>query len=242
MTTVFKYTSLIAFIALFSVTAQQVVAQQGSGKKSGSSTKQGDTIVLFDGTNLDQWRGYKQEAVGAGWKIDDGILKFDGSGGGDIVTREKFGNYEFCFEWAVTEGANSGVMYKVSLGDGAPYLSGPEYQVLDDSKHRDGGNPLTSAASLYGLYTRGDTKTRPVGEWNTGKIVIMGQKVQHWLNGELAVETEIGSDDWNKRVANSKFRDWKKFGVNKEGHICLQDHGDEVWYRNLTVTPLSGEK
>ncbi|MCP4080180.1 MAG: DUF1080 domain-containing protein [Planctomycetaceae bacterium] len=202
------------------------------------SPKSGEEIVLFDGKNLDQWRGYGQEAIGSGWKVEDGILKFDGSGGGDIITKETFKDFEFVFDWAVTDGANSGVMYKVSLGDNAPYLSGPEYQILDDAKHGDGKNPLTSAASLYGLYSSGDAKPNPVGEWNQGKIVISGNKIQHWLNGKLAVEAELGSPDWNERLNKSKFKDWKKFAVNKEGHLCLQDHGNEVWFRNLKVTKL----
>ncbi|MDG2012476.1 MAG: DUF1080 domain-containing protein [Pirellulaceae bacterium] len=205
------------------------------------SPKSGEEVVLFDGKNLDQWRGYGQEAIGQGWKVEDGILKFDGSGGGDIITKETFKNFVFTFDWAVTEGANSGVMYKVGLGDSAPYLSGPEYQILDDAKHNDGKNPLTSAASLYGLFPSGDAKTNPVGAWNQGKIVISGNTIQHWLNGKLAVETEVGSPDWNKRLNKSKFKDWKKFAVNKEGHLCLQDHGDEVWFKNLKVTKLDND-
>lgn len=230
MTTAFKYSISLAILFAF-VFSVPVIAQEVSSKKQ-------EEIVLFDGTNLDHWRGYHQEATGEGWKVEDGILKFDGSGGGDIITKEKFGNFVFTFEWAVTEGANSGIMYKVGLGDNAPYLTGPEYQILDDANHGDGKSSLTSAAALYGLYSRGDTKTKPVGEWNTGKIIIHGNKVQHWLNGELAVEAEIGSDEWNEKVGASKFKDWKKFGVNAAGHLCLQDHGDEVWFRNLKVTPL----
>ena len=200
------------------------------------------TIVLFDGTSLDHWRGYHHEEIGDGWKIEDDVLKFDGSKSGDIITKRKFGNFEFTFEWAVTEGANSGVMYKVSTGDNASYFTGPEYQILDDANHHDGKNPLTSAGSLYGLYSPGDARSRPVGEWNTGKIVINGNKVQHWLNGKLAVEAEIGSDEWNEKVANSKFREWKKFAVNESGHLCLQDHGNEAWFRNIKITPIVGDK
>lgn len=222
----------------FSFAALLVLTGCSFANAQDKSADAGEEIVLFDGSNLDHWRGYGQEAIGKGWKVEDGILKFDGSGGGDIVTKEKFKNFVFTFDWAVTPGANSGIMYKVGMGDGAPYLTGPEYQILDDSKHADGGNPLTSAAALYGLYPRGDAETSNVGEWNTGKIVIVGDKVQHWLNGKLAVEAEIGSDDWKQRLNKSKFKDWKKFAVNGEGHLCLQDHGDEVWYRNLKVTKL----
>jgi len=202
------------------------------------SANQGEEIVLLNSDDLNQWRGYKQDAIGKGWKVEDGILKFDGSGGGDIVTKEAFKNFVFTFDWAVTPGANSGIMYKVSLGDDAPYFTGPEYQILDDSKYAYEGDSLTSAAALYGLYPRDDSELAKVGEWNTGKIVINGDKVQHWLNGKLVVEAEIGSDDWKQRLNKSKFKDWKKFAVNDQGHIALQDHGYEVWYRNLKITRL----
>ena len=202
------------------------------------SANQGEEIVLLNSSGLDQWRGYKQDAIGKGWKVEDGILKIDDSGGGDIVTKEAFKNFVFTFDWAVTPGANSGIMYKVSLGDDAPYFTGPEYQILDDSKHADGRNSLTSAAALYGLYPSDDSELAKVGEWNTGKIVIDGDKVQHWLNGKLVVEAEIGSDDWKQRLNKSKFKDWNKFAVNDQGHIALQDHGYEVWYRNLNITRL----
>ena len=198
--------------------------------------------VLFDGTNLDQWRGYGSEEIGAGWKIDDGCLMFDGeSGGGDIVTRESFDNFELTFEWKVSEAANSGIMYRVSLGDPAPYFSGPEYQILDDGGHRDGQNVKTSAASLYAMYAPEGKTLREVGEWNTAKIVLNGNKVEHWLNGEKVVDAELHSDDWNERLANSKFKTWEKFGKNEGGHIAFQDHGDQVWFRNIKVKVLEDE-
>lgn len=194
--------------------------------------------VLFDGTSLEKWRGYKQPEIGSGWKIEEGALYFDGSGGGDIVTQEEFADFELVFDWRVAEGANSGVMYRVSLGDAAPYLTGPEYQILDDDRHGDGRNPLTSSASLYGLYAPENKTLKPVGEWNEARIVVSGQHVEHWLNGVKVVACEIGSDDWNERVAGSKFRQWRKFAQNASGHICLQDHGDRIWFRNIRIRPL----
>ncbi len=198
-----------------------------------------ETVVLFDGSSLDHWRGYHDEPIGAGWKIVDGVLKFDGKGGGDLMTREAFEDFELGFEWAVTEGANSGVIYKVGLGDSAPFITGLEYQILDNDKHPDGNRELTSAAALYDLYPADGGKTKPVGQWNTGKIVIRGNQIQHWLNGNLVVQAEQGSDDWKERLAKSKFHDWEKFATVRTGHICLQDHGNEVWYRNITIRRLS---
>jgi len=198
--------------------------------------------TLFDGTSLKHFRGYASEEVGAGWKIVDGVLHFDGTGGGDICTRKEFGDFELTFDWKLGEGANSGVMYRVSLGDSAPYLSGPEYQVLDDAKHADGKNELTSAGSLYALYPPVQKTLNAVGEWNESRIVVTGGKVEHWLNGTQVVSADILSDDWKERVSNSKFKDWEKFGKNETGHICFQDHGDPVWYRNIRIREIKAEQ
>lgn len=233
MKTGWKFTlACIATIAFANLTlAQDKVAEEDDSVK-----------VLFDGTNLDQWRGYANEEIGAGWKIEDGTLMFDGeSGGGDIVTREAFGNFELMFDWKVSEGANSGIMYRVSLGDPAPYFSGPEYQILDDAVHADGKNEMTSAGALYAMYAAQDKKLETVGEWNTAKIVLDGNHVEHWLNGVKVVEVDLHSDDWNEKLAASKFRDWEKFGKNESGHIAFQDHGDQVWYRNIRVKSLDDE-
>ena len=163
---------------------------------------------------------------------------FDGSGGGDIATVKEYGNFELKFEWKVEAGSNSGIMYRVSLGDRAPYFSGPEYQVLDDAKHRDGKNPTTSAGSLYALYAPEGKKLLKVGEWNTGKIILSGSKVQHFVNGKKVVDVDMSTDAWKEKVAKSKFAKWTKFGKNSSGHIVLQDHGDKVWYRNIQVKVL----
>lgn len=201
----------------------------------------GETLSLLADNSLKHFSGYKTKEIGAGWKCENGILTFDGSGGGDIVTKKSFRNFALTFDWKVTEGGNSGVMYRVSMGDRAPYFSGPEYQILDDSKHNDGRNELTSAGSLYALYQPVGKQLKPVGQWNTAKIVLNGNHVEHWLNGKKVVDADIESDEWNQRVADSKFRTWEKFGKNKAGRICFQDHGDEVAFRNIKVTRLAGD-
>ncbi len=193
---------------------------------------------LFDGASLEKFRGYANEETGAGWKIEGGAIHFDGTGGGDICTREEFGDFELVFDWKVVEGANSGVMYRVSLGDSAPYLSGPEYQILDDANHADGKNASTSAGSLYALYAPEEKELQPVDDWNSAKIKVVGNEIEHWLNNKLVVSATIGSDDWNEHVAASKFKDWEKFGKNASGHICFQDHGNPVWFRNIRIRRL----
>ncbi len=217
------------------------VASDLDGNELAGGTLSGSkdtTEILFDGKSLDNFRGYKQEKIGEGWKIVDGILVFEGSGG-DIITKKEYENFELNFEWMISEGGNSGVMYRVKLGDNAPYMTGVEYQILDNDKHADGKKRTTSAGALYALYAPGDEKPKAVGQWNTSKIVANGDKVEHWLNGVKVVEAEFGSDDWNKKVAASKFATWKKFAKSKKGHIAFQDHHDKVSYRNITIKSMN---
>ena len=232
----FFFFQLVFVVAL----SPQIGWAQETKRQDSDAEKSGDTVSLLDGDSLKQFQGYKNKKIGAGWKCEKGVLIFDGSGGGDIVTKESFDNFELTFDWKVTKGANSGVMYRVSMGDGAAYFSGPEFQILDDANHNDGRNEKTSAGSLYALYKPADKQLKPVGQWNTAKIVLDGNHLEHWLNGKKVVDVEIESDDWNQKVAASKFSKWEKFGKNKTGRICFQDHGNEVAFRNIKVTRLAG--
>lgn len=193
--------------------------------------------VLFDGTSLDQWRGFRSDTVPPGWSVRDGMLVRSGSGG-DIMTREQFGDFELALEWRISEGGNSGIMYRVTEEAAAPYETGPEMQVLDDDRHSDGQSPLTSAGSLFGLYPAPEGVVRPAGEWNEARIVVDSSHVEHWLNGQKVVETEIGTGEWDAKIADSKFAAWPGFGRARRGHIVLQDHGDLVEYRNIRIREL----
>lgn len=193
--------------------------------------------LLFDGRTTSAWRGYKKANFPGGWTVVDDALTRTG-GGGDLVTKEEFGDFELSLEWRIGPGGNSGVMFRVSEDKGAPYETGPEMQVLDNKLHRDGRNPLTSAGSCYALYAPLEDAAKPAGEWNQARIVAKGPKVQFFLNGKMTAEFEIGSADWNQRVGGSKFKAWDKFGKNAKGFIALQDHGDPVSYRNIKVRRL----
>ena len=185
------------------------------------------------------WRGYKTEEWPKGWEVKDGVLARVGAGG-DLVTKAKYQDFRLSLEWKISKNGNSGIMYRCRLGDDAPYFSGPEYQILDNSGHQDGKNSSTSTASLYALYApEKDWTKKPGEEWNKTIIVVRGNHIQHWLNGHKTVDCKLGSDDWNQRVAKSKFKDWKQFSKSAEGHIALQDHGDLVWYRNIRISRLS---
>ena len=190
--------------------------------------------LLFDGETLDGWRGYHQEGLPGGWRVEDGMLHRFG-GGGDIVTRDTYSSFELSLEWKVAEGGNSGIFYLAELGLEGIWESAPEMQVLDDERHPDGQSPLTSAGANYGLYATPRGVVNPAGEWNHARIVVEGDSVQHWLNGVRVVEYVLGSAEWAELVADSKFAQWPEYGTARAGHIGLQDHGDPVWYRNIKI-------
>jgi Domain of Unknown Function (DUF1080) len=198
--------------------------------------------LLFDGKSTKGWRGYQAKTTPTAWVVQDGVLAFDkkeGATGGDLMTVAQYESFELTIDWRLTEeGGNSGIMYHVQESEKYPWQTGPEVQILDNAKHRDGKNVLTSAGSCYGLYAPSKDVTRPVGEWNTARLVINGPSVEHWLNGEKIVTYEKGSADWDEKVAASKFKAFPNFGKATKGHIDLQDHGNRVEFRNIKLRVL----
>ena len=188
-------------------------------------------------SSLDNWRGYKKDSVPEQWvNEDEHTIHLTGGGAGDLITREQYGDFELTMEWKISPKGNSGVMYRVSEGDGPTYFTGPEMQVLDNAVA--GGDLMHSAGADYALHAPSEDNTRPVGEWNEVRMVVDGPHVEYWLNGVQQCSYELWSEDWNARVAASKFKEWPGFGMNKRGHIALQDHGNPVWYRNIHIRPL----
>ena len=198
---------------------------------------------LFDGESVCSMRGYKRDSFpDKGWKIEDGILKtITGGDVVDLVTIKDYSSFELELEWAVQPGGNSGVMYRVTEEFDAPWHTGPEMQILDDSRHPDGKNPKTSAGSLYALIARDGVETRPVGEFNHARIVVRGNHVEHWLNHRKAVEYQWGSDEVSKLIESSKFRSFPDFMRNESGKIAIQHHGEEAWFRNIKIRELSAK-
>ena len=209
--------------------------------------------LLFDGKSSEGWKGaYKKTFPEKGWEIKDGILKVlpsaggESTNGGDIVTKEEFSAFDLSFEFKITPGANSGVKYFVTLSENNPGSAiGLEYQVLDDTLHPDakmGINGNRTLASLYDLI-KANKQSRFIkqpGGWNTGRIIVYpNNHVEHYLNGVKVLEYERGSQAYRDLVAISKYKVWKDFGEAKQGHILLQDHGNEVSYRSIKIRPLS---
>ncbi len=194
--------------------------------------------LLFDGSTTRGWRGYRQATLPAGWQVRDGALTRVAPAG-DIVTTDRYGSFELTWDWKIAPGGNSGVLYHVTEAADEPYYSGPEYQLLDDARFRpDGLLLLTSAGACYGLYAIPRHLARPAGEWNHSRLLVDHGHVTHWLNGVQAAAYTIGSPDWDRRVAASKFEQWPEFGKAATGFIDLQDHGSEVAYRNMKIREL----
>jgi len=194
--------------------------------------------VLFDGTSLDAWRGYKTEKVPSGWRIDDGLLVKDASVG-DIVSKGEFGDFELELEWKIGEAGNSGIFYRGTEEYDHIYWSAPEYQLLDDIKAADNKTRLTCAGAAYALYPSPVGHLKPVGEWNRTRIIAKGSHIEHWLNGVKLLEYELWSPDWEGKVKSSKFAMYPNFGRAKKGHIGLQgDHSGALAFRNIRVREI----
>lgn len=211
--------------------------------------------LLWDGETTTGWRGAKLDSFPVkGWEIKEGVLSVVSSGGeesaagGDIVTKEVYGDFELLLDFRITEGANSGIKYYVDtdLNKGEGSSIGLEYQILDDAKHPDAklGNHKGSraVASLYDLIMADpDKPMHPPGEWNTAHIISKGNHVEHWLNGKKVLEYERKCEAFRKLVAESKYEKWPNFGESEKGHILLQDHGDRVSFKNIKIRPLLNE-
>jgi hypothetical protein len=202
-----------------------------------AAEKQAGWKLLFDGESLRGWRGYQTKKAPPGWGVEDHALTRVAEAG-DLITEKQFKDFELALEWRISEGGNSGIMFRVAEGAEASYETGPEMQVLDDARHPDGRNRLTSAGSAFGLYAAPAGIVKPAGEWNQVRLLVRGHHVEHWLNGVKVVEYELESPEWESKVAGSKFRQWPGFGRAPKGYIALQDHGDKVWYRSIKIREI----
>ncbi len=194
-------------------------------------------INLFNGETLDGWKAYNGDAPKS-WTVKENAIYCDGKkGGDDLMTVEAFADFDLKFEWKIEEKGNSGVIYRTREGVQwrRPYITGPEYQVFDDPGVFD----KTSTGSLYDVYpTSEDKVVNPAMEWNSGRIRISNNLVTHWVNGVIVMQCQMYSEDWEQQVADSKWKNNPFFGKSPFGHIDLQNHGYEVWYRNVKILRL----
>lgn len=194
--------------------------------------------LLFDGKSLDQWRNYQKDTVSDGWTIKDGALTRSESGAGDIITKKKYGAFVLSLEFKISKGGNSGVMFHVTEEEKRPWQTGPEIQIQDNV---DGHDPQ-KAGWLYQLYSAEEDACRPAGEWNQLRVKITPEQCEIQMNGVRYFRFKKGSPEWDRRVAKSKFAQYENFGKADRGHICLQDHGDLVSFRNIKIRDLDKDQ
>ncbi|MGW8258189.1 MAG: 3-keto-disaccharide hydrolase [Thermoguttaceae bacterium] len=225
--------TVLVFTLVFQCVARAADADQNcltpAEKKAGWK-------LLFDGKTTKGWHNYQKKTVGDNWKVVDGALTRV-AGGGDIVTDEEFDYFELSLDYKIAKAGNSGIMFHVAETEKYPFFTGPEVQILDNPNYP---HESQKAGWLYALYKADTDATKPAGEWNHVRIIVRPkpEKSEVYLNGVKYCEFVIGSKDWDKRVANSKFHKWHKFGKLSKGHIDLQDHGAVVAFRNIKIRPL----
>jgi hypothetical protein len=197
--------------------------------------------LLFDGETFDGWTTVAGDPVPKGWEIVDGTIHLNSSGSrpGNIVTQREYGDFDLRFEWKISAGGNNGIKYRVR--EYGKQVLGCEYQLIDDNSYMGEGHGSAkgSTGSIYDLYPPNDAKyLNPPGQFNQSRIVVCGNRIEHWLNGRLIVSACVGSCDWYRKKAESKFSDLEGFGENRYGKIMLTDHKTEVWYRNMVIREL----
>lgn len=249
---------IIFFIADSQLSFSQQQNKEKQKKEKGKSPntlskreKKEGWILLFDGKTTKNWRGYDMPVFPEkGWEVVNGELHVIGSGkgeagggGGDLLYDKKFRNFELSLEWKVSEGGNSGIFYLAQEIPGeAVWKNAPEMQILDNERHPDaklGVNGNRAAGSLYDLIPGKMEAVKPAGEWNKVGIMVYKGTVVHFVNGQQVLEYHLWTDDWKKMVANSKFKDYPEFiNTAQEGYIVLQDHGDDVWFRNIKIREM----
>ncbi len=198
--------------------------------------------LLFDGKTTAGWRGYKSTGMPASWKAENGsLLSRHEQGGttGDIVTVDQYDNFELTLEWKMTKGGNSGIMYRATEDGEQVWETGAEYQILDNTGHMDGLNPLASAGACYAVFAPARDLTKPLGQWNQTRIVANGKHVEHWMNGEKLLEYDVDTELWRAHVKTSKYF-WTAYGKGSwglapKGHIALQDYGGAIEFRNIKI-------
>jgi hypothetical protein len=233
-----------SLIALAFVAAGLAAVPAGAGGEAAPNTLTAREVkdgwkLLFDGKSLDGWRVFKRKDT-KGWTVKDGAIFLEKPGSGDLLTDAQYGNFEFSVDWKFADGKirgnNSGIIYRAGEQGAETWVTGPEMQVMNEPP--DAKLNKNSGGALYDLYAPKTNALKPGSEWNTFKIVANGKHLEQWVNGVKVVDADIGSPDWNKRIAKSKWKNNAQFASLPSGHIALQDHGAQIAFRNVKLKVL----
>jgi hypothetical protein len=208
-----------------------------------SKEKADGWILLFDGKTTKGWKNFNSDSVGRAWKVENGELTLKTGGkekGGDLITEKEYENYELQLEWKISPCGNSGILFNVVEGSQyqTVWVTGPEMQILDNTCHPDAKINKHRAGDLYDLIACSKETVKPAGEWNQIRLISKNSNYEFWLNGTKVVTFTMHDEAWTTMVQNSKFKSMPDFGKAKKGHIALQDHSDQVWFRNIKIKEL----
>jgi Domain of Unknown Function (DUF1080) len=226
----------LALFAAGSAHAQKDNTLTAAEKKEGYQ-------LLFNGTSKDGWRMYQNKPSNS-WVAENGTLHCLGNAvdktdkRGNLITNNKYENFDLSIDWKLTPKGNSGILYMVTEEFKEPYLSGPEYQLIDDKNFPEKLENWQTTGANYAMDPPTSYPAHAIGEWNHTRIVVNKGHVQHWLNGVKVVEYDLWTDTWKKHKAEGKWKDAEGYGKSKSGHICLQDHGSEIWFKNIKLKKL----
>jgi len=224
---------MVAGVLLGALAAGGTSAAQSTMNTINAKERAEGWRLLFDGQTTAGWRGFRQPTLPAGWQAIDGELTRVGEAG-DIVTVDEFDDFELTLEWKLSPNGNSGLFYRVTEDDDVMWHTAPEYQIIDNA-YKEPLKPVQYTGANYDLHPPSRDVTKPIGTWNQTRLLVRGAHVEHWLNDVKVVEYELWTPDWERRVRQSKFKDYATYGRARRGHIGLQDHGDRAAYRNIKI-------
>lgn len=232
---------ILVLVTVFSVA--NVNAQRSNDNKLSKQEKAEGYHLLFDGKTLDGWRGYKNQSI-ASWSVSNGVIHCRrgeenyGAITADLSTDKQYENFDLSLDWKISPKGNSGILYLVTEDGQYSFESGPEYQIIDDANFPEKLEDWQHTAANYAMNPAPDAKPNPAGEWNHARIVKKGNHVEHWLNGKKVVAYELHSAEWNKERESGKWKDYPLYGKSNKGYITFQNHGSEVWFKNIKIRKL----